>query len=554
MFDYAALNFQQIASGGWVRNCGGATTLSYLTEIQTGPGSIEFAGERFPFVSQHWDGMLLNKRNAPAHQWVLRAVRFAVLVTIGAATWVRADHRPPDIVVFITDDLSARSLPLYGGQDIRTTAIDRLASRGLTFDAAFVASPSCAPSRAAWLTGQMPLRNGAQDNHSYPADAAPRLPRLLNRLGYQTAAFGKVAHGKSASDYDFEFIKADSSISGLRSNLAEFFEQRDDHRPLALFVGTASPHVPWPESLPELEQDITPESLHLPPTQIDTPRTRVQRSRYLSEVAELDGLLDDVLGWTDRHLSDDAIKVFTSDHGAQFPFGKWTLYDEGIRVPMIIAAPGITPPASRSDAMVSLIDVIPTLVDVVDAEHQSGLADLNLDGRSFTKVMRNPDTPHREFVFATHTGDRMMNVYPSRCVRSATHKLIYNPHPEFAFTTHIDLLRRETSGDYFNQWVQRAGIDANAKAILDRYHARPRYELYDLNADPYEQNNLYDADAVDGPQRELKRTLDRWLEASADPLAVLHEPLHLDAPETWVPRKPATRKTTSATKSRKVSK
>ena len=123
------------------------------------------------------------------------------------------EQRPPDIVVYLADDLSTADLSLYGGTNIETPAIDQLATEGITFNHAFVASPACAPSRAALLTGLMPARNGAEENHSYPKEGTPRLPRILNQLGYQTAAFGKVAHQRSATDYDFEVHELKKAVS-----------------------------------------------------------------------------------------------------------------------------------------------------------------------------------------------------------------------------------------------------------------------------------------------------------------------------------------------------
>ena len=95
----------------------------------------------------------------------------------------------------------------------------------------------------------------------------------------------------------------------------------------------------------------------LPPQLLDTPRTRVQRSRYLQEVKDLDAYLGELRALTKKHLSDDHLFVFSSDHGAQFPFGKWTLYDEGTHVPLIVAQSGRIKSGSKTNAMVSWVDI-----------------------------------------------------------------------------------------------------------------------------------------------------------------------------------------------------
>ncbi len=439
-----------------------------------------------------------------------------------------AEHqRPPDIVVYLADDLSAADLSIYGGTNIQTPAIDQLAAEGMTFNRAFVASPSCAPSRAALLTGLMPFRNGAEENHTFPHKDILRLPQILNELGYQTAAFGKVAHSRSAADFQFDTYDLKPEIPELQVNVKAFLEKRMDPRPLALFVGVSAPHVPWPS-----ESTIDPETMAMPPQLLDTPRTRVQRSRYLQEVKDLDVYLGELRELTNKHMSKDKLFVFSSDHGAQFPFGKWTLYDEGIRVPLIIARVGKVPAGSRTEAMVSWLDIFPTLIDLV-----GGIVPENLDGRSFASILDGKADSHRNRIFTTHSGDLLMNVYLSRSVRTEQYKLIWNVHPEFAFTSHIDLLLRETSGDYFKQWTEAAKSDEHAAKVLTRYYGRPEYELFDLTKDPHELTNLAGKPKLAEVQSDLLAELKAWVNEQGDELTVFHEPLMLDAPETWVARK-----------------
>ncbi len=471
--------------------------------------------------------MVSKRRDTDEMDWPMQP-RFilCLLATSLVSSAVATEQRLPDIVVYLADDLSAGDLPIYGGTDIETPAIDALAASGMTFSRAFVGSPACAPSRAALLTGLMPARNGAEENHTFPREGTLRLPRILNQLGYETAAFGKVAHGKSAKDYGFQTIDLQKDIPQVRRAVKEFLENRRDPRPLALFVGVSNPHVPWPS-----ESTVAPESIKLPPKFLDTPQTRVQRSRYLQEVKDLDDYLGELRALTDQHMAKDKLFVFSSDHGAQFPFGKWTLYDEGTRVPLIVARDGMIKAGSRSDAMVSWIDILPTLIDIA-----GGDVPRNLDGSSFARVLRGKVTSHRQRIFATHSGGRMMNVYLSRSIRTDRYKLIWNPHPEFAFTTHIDLLLRETSGDYFKQWTERAKTDKRAAQVVASHHGRPEYELFDLRNDPHEQENLAGKANVKEVQDDLVEELKTWIKAQNDQLTVFHEPLMLDAPETWVPR------------------
>src|SRR5690348_15298783 len=118
----------------------------------------------------------------------------AMLISAGAVS--AKEKIRPDIVIFLTDDQSQLDATPYGDDGIRTPNMQRLAKVGMTFDRAFVASPSCAPSRGALLTGLMPARNGAEPNHAEPRLDIKKWPAYFHELGYEVVAFGKVSHYK----------------------------------------------------------------------------------------------------------------------------------------------------------------------------------------------------------------------------------------------------------------------------------------------------------------------------------------------------------------------
>ncbi len=122
------------------------------------------------------------------------------------ASFAAAPARP-NLVVFLSDDHSLLDSTVYGAKDIRTPQMQRLAAAGMTLDRAFVASPSCAPSRAALLTGRMPVRNGAEANHSKPRAEIKKLPAYLKELGYEVVSFGKVGHYAQTPEYGFDLAR-----------------------------------------------------------------------------------------------------------------------------------------------------------------------------------------------------------------------------------------------------------------------------------------------------------------------------------------------------------
>jgi len=427
----------------------------------------------------------------------------------------------PDIVIFLADDLGRLDCSPYGAKDMRTPHMQRLAEAGVTFDNAYVASPSCAPSRAALLTGLMPARNGAEPNHAKPRVEVKKWPAYFQALGYEVAAFGKVAHYKHTADYGFDRFAHDTfhDHAGIGA-AAEFLQNRprDGVKPLCLFVGSNWPHVPWPE-----KSDYDRAALALPASSVDTPATREWRARYAAAVTKADDDLGAVMDAARRHLPAETVFVFSSDHGAQWPFGKWNLYESGVAVPLIVAWPGVVKPATRTAAVVQWTDLLPTLLAAAGGEPPAAL-----DGRSFLPVLRGEKDTHRERIFITHSGDGNMNVYPMRAVRDGQWKYIRNLHPEFSYHTHIDAdTGKLAQRDFFSSWQQAAKTNAAAQVIVKRYHERPAEELYNLTADPHEQNNLAAAPEHAARIAALRKALDNWMREQGDTQKVFGEPRRL---------------------------
>jgi N-sulfoglucosamine sulfohydrolase len=165
----------------------------------------------------------------------------ALLCACCGLTLCAKAERPLDIVVFLTDDQGQLDSTPYGSSQLRTPNMQRLANAGVTFTHAFAASPSCAPSRAALLTGLMPARNGAEPNHAKPRAELRKWPAYFQELGYEVVAFGKVAHYKHTVDYGFDHFAHDTFQDHAGIGAArDFLKKRDPAtaKPLCLLVGS----------------------------------------------------------------------------------------------------------------------------------------------------------------------------------------------------------------------------------------------------------------------------------------------------------------------------
>ncbi|MCA9260211.1 MAG: sulfatase [Planctomycetales bacterium] len=430
----------------------------------------------------------------------------------------------PHIVVFLSDDHTLLDCSLYGSREIDTPNMARLAADGMTFNRAFVASPSCAPSRAALLTGLMPAHNGAEANHAQPRKEIKRLPAYFHDLGYEVVSFGKTAHYNQVKQYGFDIARHSNYHEDVAVGEAvKWLKQRDDQRPLCLIVGTNWPHVPWPEL-----STITVNDVRIPDKHVDTPKTRQARARYLQAIKTMDDELGAVYDAAVEKLGDDVLFVHTSDHGAQWPFSKWNLYDDGIRTPLVVRWKGRVAQGVRTDAMVSWVDILPTLIEAA-----GGAPPDALDGRSFLPVLSGTTNEHRAEIFTTHSGDGNYNVYPARSIRDGRYKYILNLHPEFRFQSHVTLVEKD--GGYWKSWVRKAQTNADAAEKIRRYQQRPGEELYDLDTDPDERRNLADDPQHAERLTAMRARLAKWLEEMGDQRKVFGQP-NLLSDEPGLPR------------------
>lgn len=417
----------------------------------------------------------------------------------------------PNIVVFISDDLGRLDTSIHGSKDVRTPTMDRLAAGGMTFDNAYVASPACCPSRFSFLTGLMPARHGAHPNHSQVKPGTEFLPPILKSLGYHIASFGKVAHGNK----DFPGLGFNSpKKTDMSQEVVKYFGETDIDAPICLLVGDRRPHVVWTE-----EMNYDPEQVTLPPFFIDTEETRKHWARYLTDIEGMDEEMGRVLEFAKEIFGDDFIFLFTSDHGGQWPFGKWNLYDYGTRVPLVAYWPGRIEAGVRTDAMVSWVDILPTLIDMAGGKIPS-----DIDGKSFAPVLFGETKTHRDKIFTTHTGDKKMNIFPIRSVRMGKYKYIHNLRPDAYHTNHSDLLRNDGRGLYWVSWNEAVKTDAKAAAIIKRYYTRPEFELFDLDKDPLEQRNLADNPEHQDTLAQLRDELKAWTTAQGDDLLPQFDP------------------------------
>lgn len=435
--------------------------------------------------------------------------------------WAQKTAKPKkalvNVVLFVADDLGANDIGPYGNLVVRTPNINRLAKESLLFTCAFASSPTCSPSRASIYTGLMPFRNGAHANHAGIKDGVRTLPVYLNALGYRVAIAGKL-HVGPISAYPFELIHnsnvpepgyEDKGVLWTDLNMTPVDDWLSkvsyDNKPFMLIVNDHSPHVTWPE-----KAEYKAAELDIPSIHIDTEDTRKSRARYYTDISKMDGNVGKLLRSLEEHkLAENTVVIFTCDQGPQWAFGKWNLYDYGIRVPLLIRWPAKIKGGTETDALVSLVDLLPTVIDLA-----GGVAPIEpeaIDGRSLLPLILGEKNTHRNEVFASHTGDGTMNQSPLRMIRTRQYKYILNLAPEILYTTHIDKAKDHDGGrQYWPSWVAQSYENEHAASVMWRYHNRPNEELYDVKKDPDETRNLANDPLNEEIMKNFRSQMTQW--------------------------------------------
>ncbi len=444
------------------------------------------------------------------------ALVWSAVVTVARAAERPAREARPNFLIVIADDLNWRDLGVTGNREVQTPRIDAFAREGLHLRGMFTPSPTCSPARHALYTGLFPVRSGAYPNHTMVDPTTRSVFTHLNALGYRTALLGK-QHVHPPQSFPFENIGDDADDAAALAR----FVARDPAQPWLAVVASTDPHTPWTRGPKDL---YDPAKLTLPPWLHDNRETRAALAAYYAEITQFDrqvGAVLDVLERTGQ--AGNTLVLLLTEQGSQMPGGgKWTLFDNGIRVSAFARWPGKIAPGTASDALMQYVDVPPTFLAAAGVDPRAidtGCADPGgggngFDGRSFLDVLLGRTNRHRDHVFAQDTavgvtGNR--NPFPKRAVRDDRYKLIRNLAPENEWW-----ILGIHGGEIFKSWVRdAAGNPALAERVRGLSH-RPAVELYDLREDPLETRNLAGDPAYAAIGRRLGSELDAWMKQQGD--------------------------------------
>lgn len=437
-----------------------------------------------------------------------------------------AVRQRPNIVLIVSDDHAAHAVSAYDDRLDRTPCLDRLATEGMRFDRALVSNSLCGPSRATILTGRYSHAHGFTRNEQRFDGSQWTLPQALQDAGYQTAVIGKWHLGSEPTGCDHwcvlpgqgryvdpVFVTAagrqaeDGYVTDrITDHALAWLAQRDPARPFFLWVGHKAPHREWTPP-PDLAAQYRERTFAEPATLFDDWATRSAAGRdsamsiarhltrtdvkqdpppdlagddltrwylqrylqdYLACAQSMDRNVGRLLDWLAAHdLTRDTLVVYTSDNGFFLGdhglYDKRFMYEESLRVPLLVRWPGVIAGGSTSAALVGNQDLAPTLLAAAGVPPPG-----DLHGRDLAPLWQPGEPPAwRTSFYYRYYEHLVVHGVPAHCgVRTATHKLIWFP-------------------------------------------SLAAFELFDLRADPHELRNLAGdaahADLLAELQGELRR-------------------------------------------------
>jgi len=407
----------------------------------------------------------------------------------------------PSILFIITHD-TGRHLGCYG-RGAPSPNLDKLAEEGVKFTQAFCTAPQCSPSRASVLTGLMPHRHGliglAHRGFRLRNDVL-LLPKLLSQAGYSTHLFG-LQHETTwdrVSELGYQHVHRPDGLSCLKvTPLLLDFLSKEPPQPFFVSVGFTETHRPFPK----LEQ--IPPQVKVPPFLPDEPDVR----RDIAELNEAVRRVDESVGQIvealkKNRLWDNTLLIFTTDHGIAFPGAKATLFDPGIEIALIMHGPDEFSGGKVIDAMVSNADLMPTLCEIAGIEPPA-----DIDGKSLLPLVRGEVGKLHERIFVELTYHAAYD--PMRGIRTERFKYIRS------FADRPFWLPPNVDNGLTKDWYKR-----NQPKVFQT--PRPKEMLFDLQTDPLERNNLVGEPEFEPVLNELRATLDRWMEATDDPIRLGH--------------------------------
>ena len=439
-------------------------------------------------------------------------LRKLIFPLLGLAVACAAAGRKPNILWLIGDDLGTE-LGCYGDRDAQTPHLDGLAAAGVRWTHFYTTAPVCSPARSAFNTGMYAHALGAENHRPAARDKRPLpagvrvLSAWLRDAGYFTANLAEFPPGLALgarAKTDWNFLPGDQPFDSARwSDLAS-------HQPFYAQINLEEPHRDF-----HALRVTDPAALSLPPFYPDTPVVRGDWAMYLDAVAELDRKVGLVLRQLEAEgLAESTIIVVFGDNGRCQIRDKQFCYEEGLHVPLLIRWPKHFPaPAgfaagTVNDHLVEAVDLPPTMLSLAGAPIPPAM-----QGRAFAGPAAGAP---REYAFGAR--DRCdETVLHLRTVRDARYRYILNLTPDKPLMSPNRYKEEQYPAWNVLKRMAAAHQALTPAQVLFAGPSAPAEELYDLESDPGQLQNLAGDPALQPVLLRLRAALRQWRTELGEP-------------------------------------
>jgi N-sulfoglucosamine sulfohydrolase len=433
-----------------------------------------------------------------------------------------------NVLIITTDDMSCDSVGVYGCKLPGTTpTMDRLATQSLRFEHAHVQVGNCMPSRNVMFSGRYPHHSGVEGFYQVKNPGFPVMADWMKQAGYFTAIRGKISHSTPYHPYPAWDLLLDTLPDGRPAqtkNIESYYlsarqameAAKAARQPFCLNINISDPHKPFYGEGPQPEANppsriFTAEEVPVPGFLPDSPKIREELALYYSSVRRADDCLAGILRALEESGEDSRTLIFfLSDHGMPLPFAKTQLYYHSTRTPWMVRWPGVVKPGSvDSQHLISGVDLLPTLLDIVGIAHPEGL-----DGRSFEPILRGQTQAGRDMVITEYNENSGGHRHPMRALVTRDFAYIFNP-----WSNGQRVMATATMGTVSYREMQAlAKSDAEVARRLDLFEHRVPEELYNYATDADALRNLVADPAYQAEYARLTQALEAWMVQTKDPM------------------------------------
>lgn len=419
---------------------------------------------------------------------------------------------PPNIVWITSEDNSVHYMKLFHEQGVETPNIESLAKNGITFTRAFSNAPVCSAARSAIISGCYGPRIGANFHRKIEIvpmpDSLDMFPAYLRRAGYYTTNNNKE---------DYNLIKGSDVWD--ESSAKATWKNRNDNQPFFHVFNITTTHESRLHFTRE-QMDTTPVITTLDPSVIfpnhpDTELFTYTNAYYRDKIREMDGQVGEVVRELEEEgLLESTFIFYYGDHGGVLPGSKGYLYETGLHVPMVVHIPEKYrhlvehKPGGKAEGFVSFTDLAPTVMQLAGVDIPKGM-----DGKPFLgKGIKAKESESRDETFGY--ADRFDEKYDMvRSFRKGNYKYIRSYMP-FNFDGLMNNYRYRQLA--YQEWDSLFKSDELNDLQSKFFQPRRPELLFDLEADPFETNDLSQNPDFREKLLEMRNGLDNWVKGMPD--------------------------------------